>query len=383
MAMTDQKTVRDGQQQVVVHALLRQILHGTCRPGEQLPTVRELMKSQQVANLTVQKAFSLLKEKALIETGVGRGSFVCDYPPLRDRVALGFPNHPEGAKPWSLFYDATRSGAATVEAALPWRLPVYLGLAESASGLNDLDKLMSAIDELELGGFIFGEHPYTLAHTPLTSPDFCLPRVAFMAAASQNFPHIPAVYPDTAAFFRRAFEQLKREGRKRVGAVISSGYSRAKVAMVMKYAAQLGLETESWLIQGIPENERSWATNAVQGMLARRPDTRPDALIVIDDYMVSHALEGCRASGAVVGDDLAVIAYCNFQDTAPSSHDVEFLGFDGAELIAAALRVIRCQQDGKTPSPLTLVPPRFQTELKSQREQYLNYPLQPQELLHV
>lgn len=45
-------------------------------PGERLPTVRELMASFSVSQFTVQRALRQLKEEGLIDSQVGRGTFV-------------------------------------------------------------------------------------------------------------------------------------------------------------------------------------------------------------------------------------------------------------------------------------------------------------------
>lgn len=45
-------------------------------PGERLPTVRELMASFSVSQFTIQRALGRLKEEGLIDSQVGRGTFV-------------------------------------------------------------------------------------------------------------------------------------------------------------------------------------------------------------------------------------------------------------------------------------------------------------------
>lgn len=59
-------------------------------PGERLPTVRELMATYGVSQFTVQRALGRLKEAGLIDSQVGRGTFVAGQKssPTRPRTVL-------------------------------------------------------------------------------------------------------------------------------------------------------------------------------------------------------------------------------------------------------------------------------------------------------
>jgi Bacterial regulatory proteins, gntR family/Periplasmic binding protein-like domain len=55
---------------------LEQLARGA-RPGDQLPTIRELMRGYGVSQTRVQRAFQSLKARGLIESQVGRGTYFC------------------------------------------------------------------------------------------------------------------------------------------------------------------------------------------------------------------------------------------------------------------------------------------------------------------
>lgn len=60
------------------HSDLEQFLDGlaqAARPGERLPTIRELMRRFGVSQMVVQRAFDTLKAKGLIASEVGRGTY--------------------------------------------------------------------------------------------------------------------------------------------------------------------------------------------------------------------------------------------------------------------------------------------------------------------
>jgi DNA-binding transcriptional MocR family regulator len=59
--------------------LRREIKAGRYKPGEQLPSYRELQERFGVANMTARSALNVLRDEGLIYTIHGRGSFVADH----------------------------------------------------------------------------------------------------------------------------------------------------------------------------------------------------------------------------------------------------------------------------------------------------------------
>jgi DNA-binding GntR family transcriptional regulator len=59
--------------------LRRDILKGRIKPGEQMPSIRELQDRFGVANMTARSALNVLRDEGLIYTIHGRGSFVADH----------------------------------------------------------------------------------------------------------------------------------------------------------------------------------------------------------------------------------------------------------------------------------------------------------------
>ncbi|MFC9910444.1 GntR family transcriptional regulator [Streptomyces sp. NPDC127197] len=59
--------------------LRREIKAGRYKPGEQLPSYRELQERFGVANMTARSALGVLRDEGLIYTIQGRGSFVADF----------------------------------------------------------------------------------------------------------------------------------------------------------------------------------------------------------------------------------------------------------------------------------------------------------------
>jgi GntR family transcriptional regulator len=61
--------------------MARLVMTGGFRPGEQIPSVRELAILLRVNPLTVSKAYARLSERGIVETQRGRGVFVPAGPP--------------------------------------------------------------------------------------------------------------------------------------------------------------------------------------------------------------------------------------------------------------------------------------------------------------
>jgi len=57
------------------------VASGALRPGDALPSVRDLARDQRVNPNTVAKAYQRLVEAGLLETRRGEGTFVAERPP--------------------------------------------------------------------------------------------------------------------------------------------------------------------------------------------------------------------------------------------------------------------------------------------------------------
>jgi GntR family transcriptional regulator len=64
----------------VVHSIKHQVATGKLKPGEQLPTVRELATNLRINPNTVARAYDLLDGDSVITTQQGRGTYVREKP---------------------------------------------------------------------------------------------------------------------------------------------------------------------------------------------------------------------------------------------------------------------------------------------------------------
>ncbi|MFC9245193.1 GntR family transcriptional regulator [Streptomyces sp. NPDC057136] len=59
-------------------AIRREIKAGRFKPGEQLPSYKELQERFNIASMTARSALGVLRDEGLVYTVQGRGSFVAD-----------------------------------------------------------------------------------------------------------------------------------------------------------------------------------------------------------------------------------------------------------------------------------------------------------------
>lgn len=108
MGMTPASPAKPDRRPPYQHAadeLRREIKAGRYKPGEQLPSYRELQERFGVANMTARSALGVLRDEGLIYTIQGRGSFVSDF----EGTTVGYT-----APAW---YLGKSTGAPTEEAA--------------------------------------------------------------------------------------------------------------------------------------------------------------------------------------------------------------------------------------------------------------------------
>lgn len=86
------RLIRDGREpfyRQIAAQVVSGIREGRLRPGERLPTVRELADTLEITRLTVHKAFRELQATGWLEATVGRGTFVRAPEPLHQAPPPG------------------------------------------------------------------------------------------------------------------------------------------------------------------------------------------------------------------------------------------------------------------------------------------------------
>ena len=72
----------------IVEQVEARVMSGALRPGDQLPTVRQLASELRVNFNTVARAYRILDEAGLISTQQGRGTYILEQPSPAAAAAL-------------------------------------------------------------------------------------------------------------------------------------------------------------------------------------------------------------------------------------------------------------------------------------------------------
>ncbi|MEU8454884.1 GntR family transcriptional regulator [Streptomyces griseoaurantiacus] len=117
--------------------LRREIKQGRVKPGEQMPSVRELQERFGIANMTARSALNVLRDEGLIYTIHGRGSFVADIGDDAGEFSIGYT-----APAWYLSKRAEGEGEEGGEGE-PDDAPAEVSLTEILAALRDEIRALS------------------------------------------------------------------------------------------------------------------------------------------------------------------------------------------------------------------------------------------------
>lgn len=68
----------------IVAQIQQMVVEGKLKPGDQLPTVRQLAADLRINFNTVARAYRILDEAGLISTQHGRGTYIWELPPAEE-----------------------------------------------------------------------------------------------------------------------------------------------------------------------------------------------------------------------------------------------------------------------------------------------------------
>lgn len=97
----------------IVEQIRQMVAQGELKPGDQLPTVRQLAADLRVNFNTVARAYRILDDAGLISTQHGRGTYVWETPSEESLQRLRRHGLEELTRQY--VWEATRLGYSTVE----------------------------------------------------------------------------------------------------------------------------------------------------------------------------------------------------------------------------------------------------------------------------
>ncbi|MFW5857776.1 MAG: GntR family transcriptional regulator [Planctomycetota bacterium] len=343
------RTRRGPKQAVIIDEIRGWIIGGALRAGDRLPPYVDLQDRFGVTPVTMKRAIARLKEDGYVVTRGARGSFVADHPPHLCTIGLVFVARP-GEAGWSTAYEALTLAAREAEDVPALRFVVYHDAAPDDT-TGDYRRLEADVEAHRVGGLVFAENPFMFQSSPvLHEPG--TPRVGIM---SQPRPELPAVYYDQNDFWDHAIGALAAEGRKRLAALVLPMVSHEWTDKLCAKARAAGMEADPRWVQSVAPTHPDWAANAVRMLFHEGQDSRPDALVIGDDHLVTAATNALAAMGLNAPDQVGVAAHFNLGCKPATPFPVRFFAFDVRALLQACLARMEEQRRGQPSPPITHV----------------------------
>lgn len=312
------KSAQPLYRQVETH-LREQIKTGALRPGEILPSVRELCQQfGGINHLTVRQALKNLTQENLIRSIKGRGCFVCDQAGGYKRVALVVPHLDE-----PLFLRIAQGAQDVLEE----RGVQSVILVSRGSTVTEARHLQS-LTTFPLDGAII----FPITHSDIAEEIFKLKMAGLnFVLVDRYFEDIatPCVTADSFRGGQESASHLIHHGRKRLAWI---GETRSSPARLRLQGIQAALSTLASSCPGVlikdldiapaaaePYHEaaRQGVVRAVDELLEVKPPV--DAILFSEDHHALKALSHLQSRGIQVPEQIALVGYDDLPGAALST----------------------------------------------------------------
>ena len=341
----------------VARELRRRIVQGLILPGDRMPPRSEVEGEFGTTKRTVQRAFDVLQEEGFIATFERRGTFVAERPPHLTRYGLVLPASSTFEGP-GRFWKALSDEATRLRDGGQRDMAIFHGVDMSFDS-DEARRLSYEMETHQMVGVIFGFSP--------GGPSLeAIQRAGDLpVAAVMEKPHeagIPGVRIFYGSFISQALQALADAGCHRVGVVAPAGLCGYEPLSFVAEAARFGLESRPYWWQ--PVNLDSTITARPQVHLLMNPNQaeRPDGLIIADDNLVEHVLDGLADAAVSVPRDVQVVAHANFPLDGPPALPMRRLGYPVQKVLGSCLELIDRQCAGEPVPALTPVQAMFEED---------------------
>jgi len=348
----------------ISEAIRRRIIRGELRPGDRLPSRQDLAVQFKAALRTSQKALSRLEQDGFIVSLGRSGTFVASKPPHVYRIGIVLPEAPRADALGRWFYS-TILHVANQQAWLgPRQIEVYTGVRGLHEEEPDLSRLAEDLISDRLAGVLILDGS-TLRNPPLAQLLVRHDVRVVGTVAEAILPNMLCLRLSNATFMKHAMARLAREGCKRPA--VLSGFQGAHQFWreAQSAAAEHGITLANLKLEGSTEDPKT-VRSSMHLLPKLKQSELPDALIITDDNLVPDATGALAESGSEFTRRLKIVAHANFPLATNCYLPAARLGFDAAEVIASAFKLIDGWRAGGRQSVADLaIPPRFQDELKT------------------
>lgn len=348
------------KQNEIIEALRSRILRGEAVPSDRLPTRKELGARFSASPITVQQALDQLTADGFVESRGKGGTFVVANPPHLSHYGIVFPGDPS-QQVWTHYYTALSNEGRRISRGEDRKVSFYyFDYGPRFDHNESARQLIRDMRSHRLAGVIFASSiTAALENTPILDlPD--IPRVE--VSISSYAAHIPTVRMDFRSLIDRALDALVSAGRRRIATMRAFEMPAEFEDYLAEGLDRRGMVSPTFWQLGASTPTARWARNITHLLMRPGQADQPDGLFVIDDNLVPHVTAGLIEAGVRVGDDVDVIAHCNFPYPTSSVVSVKRLGYDARTVLAACLKLVDLQRQGHRSPAVTRIPAVFEEE---------------------
>lgn len=348
---------KPGKSHAIVHQLRQHIVH-KLRPGSQLPTFGEMEQSFRVSRAVLREAVDRLKQDGFIYSVDRRGLYVAERPPHLSRFGFVFSQNPSSPT-WPRFFTALQQEAAGLQKDRGDISFVNYYDVSSDPASESYEQLCADVQSQRLAGLLLMPSCHYLGHDAALA-SVSVPKMFICGDPEAG--RTPSITVNVTQMCERMTEWLRERGRTRIAAV--GMWENSEIHL--RDLEQKGVITRPhWAVTVGRENAAD-VGRLVTLLMDYAPDRRPDGLMILDDNLTEHALASLIASGVRIGQDIDVIAHCNWPWPVPCLAPVQRVGFHARHLLEASIRNAELQQTGAAvvAEPVK-IPALFEAESKS------------------
>lgn len=336
-----------GKRQLIVNVFRDKIVSGSLSPGFRMPTRRDIAERYKVTLVTAQLAFDELARDGFIVSKGRSGTFVADLPPHLNHFALVFPENLVDDHYQNRYWRTLAEVGVVLALERGIKLSIYNGVNKYHHG-KDYDQMMDDVMNDCLAGIIFPSTPFFGSDTPIMEKPG-IPRVAIMPS-TDAYDSISQITLDSVDFRRKSVGFLKENGC-RTAALL--GHDNQSYAPLLEALAKENIECPYYYRHSLSLDNPEWAKHITRLLFNQKNEDRPDALMITNDHLFDHAVDGILDAGLTPGKDVKVLAHCNFPTASNRALDVTRIGWDIEQLLNTCFEELGRQREGKQPRSLT------------------------------
>ena len=356
-------------QKTIIEDIKDQIISGALTPGEHLKGRTLYEKHYKTTTNTVQHAFTRLAEDGFIESFPRKGTYISKNPPhLKNYALLIYSDQiPEGWGAGNNYWKTLDRVCTELNQEGDRNINIRTGISPDYN-TREYRNLLDDISARRLAGVISSMSIDLLKGTPVLETK----NLPVISLADHNSPRIPKIVMDGAQFYKRAFEDLIKRGRKRIAIICPPAVHERLPQFIGNIAREVGIDLNPLWLQTVDQKHPGSAENLVQLLMKGNANERPDGLILTDDNFIEHACRGLIKTGLHLIEDIDVVAHANFPLEKADILPIRRLGYDIAHSLTTAMDEIDAIRRGEEVPAKTLIAPKFDTFKAEASSEFLN-----------